>query len=240
MLCPEDVALVRQLPLGGISRNDLLVWRLSESGCFTVRSTYHEVRTMLGLEVTGSTQRQPIWKMIWTANVLPRVRIFLWKLLTDILPTGENLAKKCLRTDHSCCICGADDESWVHTFVTYLVSQKPTAVPTILDDPSSLIWKPPHRGTIKLNIDASFDTSRNGAIIEIVARDDIGGILFSACSQELSVLSAFMGEVYVILTGLKMAMSHRMHQIILENTVNWLSRRFVLMRSVTGNVDVDV
>lgn len=47
-------------------------------------------------------------------DVIPRVRIFLWKAYNNALPTRTNLKKRRSDVDPTCMLCGADNETTKH------------------------------------------------------------------------------------------------------------------------------
>jgi hypothetical protein len=54
---------------------------------------------------------------IWKANVPPKIRVFAWRLATDILPTRNNRVRRKLEFCSKCAICGAGDENAHHATV---------------------------------------------------------------------------------------------------------------------------
>ena len=47
---------------------------------------------------------RPIWKKLRAFNVPPKVRNFVWRACSSILPTRDNLSKKKLNVDPCCVI----------------------------------------------------------------------------------------------------------------------------------------
>ena len=71
-------------------------WAMEKSGLFTVRSAYmHEMQTKLPLtETVGSSSRESsMWKALWKINVLPKFRVFWWRVLKDFLPSYGELQR---------------------------------------------------------------------------------------------------------------------------------------------------
>ena len=69
---------------------------------------------MLGRDCHQIQQRNSFWKIVWTARVIPKVKIFMWRLLHNILPTAENLRMKGVNLQGGCLVCGHSDETAVH------------------------------------------------------------------------------------------------------------------------------
>ncbi|XVE92111.1 hypothetical protein REPUB_Repub01dG0069000 [Reevesia pubescens] len=101
ILDPVDVALVKQIQLGRKSRQDMLVWNELDSGNFSTRSAYYVARSKLGYTMNALENRNHVWRFIWEANVKPKVKIFMWRLLNNILPTTSNLECRGLVVNYS-------------------------------------------------------------------------------------------------------------------------------------------
>ena len=50
---------------------------LSRLGHFTVKSDYFKARSMLGRVNGIHEERSPIWRVIWTSQVIPKVKLFI-------------------------------------------------------------------------------------------------------------------------------------------------------------------
>lgn len=68
-------------------------------GVYTVSSGYMMARELEFSPSVGASSSSggnvfsSIWKSIWRAKVPPKVRIFIWKLSQDVIPTKVNLAR---------------------------------------------------------------------------------------------------------------------------------------------------
>lgn len=94
---------------------DALLFKNTSSGQFSVKEMYKELRRVQAGNSGTGLQQDPIWEIIWKRGVvLPRIRLFLWKLVQGALPLGVNLQKRNLRGDALCCMCGKELESEVH------------------------------------------------------------------------------------------------------------------------------
>ena len=86
------------------------------SGQLFVRSAYCKAMEILGKERPHIENKPIIWKSIWMAKVIPKVRIFMWRLIHNIVPTVQNLRRKGLQLVNRCCVCGQEGESTFHVF----------------------------------------------------------------------------------------------------------------------------
>ncbi|XVF07913.1 hypothetical protein REPUB_Repub06bG0180100 [Reevesia pubescens] len=68
--------------------------------------------------VANPVDRSLLWMVIWKADVPPKIKFFLWRLLWNILPTRSNLNAKGIACYNSCVVCGRHPESTYHIFFT--------------------------------------------------------------------------------------------------------------------------
>jgi hypothetical protein len=92
------------------------IWAPSTSGKFTVSSTYQFIFAVSSNNTISSTFPK-FWKAIWKLNLNDRLRLFLWKIAWDILPTKEHLNQIRIPTmDYSCPLCKMAYNSLHHLF----------------------------------------------------------------------------------------------------------------------------
>lgn len=108
--CVEDV---RKLDLPSCTLEDKLCWIGNKSGKFTVKSCYWDTAT-----VEGECE---VWNHIWKASL--HERIFLWRVVSDILPTNKLLFDRIGGGEAMCTLCGEAPESLGHLFLECNVSR---------------------------------------------------------------------------------------------------------------------
>ncbi|KAL0301821.1 UNVERIFIED_CONTAM: putative mitochondrial protein [Sesamum radiatum] len=117
---PEDQELILKIPLGRESLPDTRCWHYTQNGLFTVRSAYFLAVKSLNPQSSSTRSNDPLnarWKTIWNVKLPPKVRLFVWKLASNALPTGTNLEKR-LRTIHFACpFCGDTNDDTLHIFL---------------------------------------------------------------------------------------------------------------------------
>jgi len=86
---PASTIAVSHLPISRVPTRSYL-WTPSCSGQFSTFSAYLSI---LHNDFTGSSSPSPnsIWKDIWKLQLTDRLRIFIWKIAWDILPTTLRL-----------------------------------------------------------------------------------------------------------------------------------------------------
>lgn len=87
---------------------DIMLWRWSPTGQFTVRSTY----VALSDGATRDRRSSKIWKL----RVPLKVKVFCWLVLRKRLLTADNLVKRGWVGDTACVLCGTDEETMDHLF----------------------------------------------------------------------------------------------------------------------------
>lgn len=113
----EEVDLICLLPLSRYKQKDLLMWRYTSSGEFTVRSAYFlekERRQRELGEGSSPSSCNVVWKIILQLKVSNPTKSFLWRACSNILPTRVNLCKRGVVENDLCTMCGREPESVAH------------------------------------------------------------------------------------------------------------------------------
>ena len=85
-------------------------------GQFSVKTAYFVSKKLLGKEVAEVEFRSPIWKLLWSPKVLPKIKYCMWRTLWAFSPPMDILHSRRLVVDRTCCVCGVKEESIFHTF----------------------------------------------------------------------------------------------------------------------------
>lgn len=51
---------------------------------------------------------------MWKIQTMPKIRVFIWKPLSEALPVADLIIKRGMKVDERCQICGMDGESIQH------------------------------------------------------------------------------------------------------------------------------
>ena len=103
--------------LSNIRARDKLCWKENKMQHFTVKTAYQVALRMhrgTGAEHSRVRDDKRFWSRIWKLNVPPKVRNFVWRACTDILPTRANLYRRKIPIDPLCSICKQTDETVEH------------------------------------------------------------------------------------------------------------------------------
>ncbi|XP_048628012.1 uncharacterized protein LOC125608690 [Brassica napus] len=114
---PGDVEIInRNQPV--VSREDFFVWKYNKSGLISVKSAYwlaSSLKTSNRLrDVICLPSINPIKEKVWALHTSPKLKVFLWKMLSEALPVAELIKARGLKVDDLCQICGFVEESINH------------------------------------------------------------------------------------------------------------------------------
>ena len=106
-----SIEAIKRITLPLWTKLDRLMWTKEPTGNFIVKSVYKASQ-----EHIFNSQGEKQWKLIWNFKIQDRVKMLLWHICTNILPTKDLLAQKLGIIDASCPLCGEAKETGVHLF----------------------------------------------------------------------------------------------------------------------------
>ncbi|CAL5444757.1 unnamed protein product [Camellia sinensis] len=114
-----DCRAIQYIPLSYEDRADVLVWYLSKSGVYSVKSGYWVAKSLITEESSShpsSSYQVPIdfWKHIWKVEVPPKIKHFWWRVCKNTLATKANLHNRHCSPSSICPICLSEVESMEH------------------------------------------------------------------------------------------------------------------------------
>lgn len=108
--CMEILANIESPTPGAIG--DSLIFNKASSGVFSVKLGYNLLREVHVIPCVGSKE---LWKIVWRrGQVLPRVRMFLWKLIHKALPLAKIMQRRFPSVSLLCGICDSHEEDVLH------------------------------------------------------------------------------------------------------------------------------
>ncbi|KAL0458285.1 UNVERIFIED_CONTAM: LOB domain-containing protein 29 [Sesamum latifolium] len=95
---------------------DRIIWHFTKNGLFSVKSAYHLAQSLDDLPSPSSLRQteQRWWSFLWQAKIPSKVKVFIWRICTDALPTAANLNRRIASTSFSCPFCNDDMEDIPH------------------------------------------------------------------------------------------------------------------------------
>ncbi|CAA7035952.1 unnamed protein product [Microthlaspi erraticum] len=101
------------------SRNgasDSFIWLPTKSREYSVKSGYHLAMELKETQNLQQPQPKVNWNAdIWQIKASPKMKVFLWKIVQEALPLGENLLNRGIMENPCCVHCG-DLETTEHLF----------------------------------------------------------------------------------------------------------------------------
>ncbi|XP_073353581.1 uncharacterized protein [Aegilops tauschii subsp. strangulata] len=96
-------ALVAELKGRSLSQDkDKVTWRLTASQKFSVKSLYEKLTEGNELDMARG---------LWKAGIPLKIKIFMWQMFRNRLPTSDNVAKRHRPANGTCAICGLGEDA---------------------------------------------------------------------------------------------------------------------------------
>lgn len=114
-----QVTEVCKIPISMAGGKDKLIWKHNNFGAYTVKSGYVQQRSKL-TKVNSSkpscsyVPSSSLWKKLWCIPTLPKIRMFIWRVLKNWVACRDNLVKRRCGTNPTCPICGTTSETIEH------------------------------------------------------------------------------------------------------------------------------
>jgi hypothetical protein len=111
-------------------QEDVDAWAFERTGLYSIRSSYRalkrerDTRAALTLNATGSSDEAGWWKKLWQLKILPKIRVFWWRVLHGYLPTKGELRRGHVAREDHCEACGMPGEDLYHIAVTCTYSSQ--------------------------------------------------------------------------------------------------------------------
>uniref|UniRef100_A0A803LNC7 Reverse transcriptase zinc-binding domain-containing protein n=1 Tax=Chenopodium quinoa TaxID=63459 RepID=A0A803LNC7_CHEQI len=106
---------ILSIPISFRLPEDSWCWDLEKNGEYLVRSAY---RAIFGdsedSSLSLSSHTSNVWKEVWHAATLPRIKLFFWRACCGALPTAKGLHRRVQSISPTCSLCGVEDESELH------------------------------------------------------------------------------------------------------------------------------
>nr|XP_051228987.1 uncharacterized protein LOC127346758 [Lolium perenne] len=120
---PPDAEEILKINLPSSNARDTIAWAHESNGIFTVRSAYRLGRSLQSNEKnTASSSRpdgeRPLWNLIWSTKVPPKLKTFCWKLATNSLGVQTLRCNRNMDILPTCSICGCEPEDAYHAVMT--------------------------------------------------------------------------------------------------------------------------
>ncbi|KAE8779487.1 Alanyl-tRNA synthetase [Hordeum vulgare] len=115
---------ILNIPLRQGGGDDFLAWAFERSGNYSVKMAYRALVTQnkhLSLEEGTATETsyedKQLRTALWKLDVIPKVRVFWWRVLRGILPDDATLNFRHIAGTQQCRVCSAPEEDLKHALI---------------------------------------------------------------------------------------------------------------------------
>ncbi|PRQ16242.1 putative ribonuclease H-like domain, reverse transcriptase zinc-binding domain-containing protein [Rosa chinensis] len=116
----SEVSAICSIPLPITPCSDKQVWHYTKNGTYTVKSGYQLAQTLrirgAGQEGSSTNQLDLVWQVMWKLKIPEGVKVFLWRVIHEILPTALLLQRRHLLASSVCSRCQGEEETILHAF----------------------------------------------------------------------------------------------------------------------------
>lgn len=114
----EDAERIMQIkPM--LNEPDSYQWGFTKTGTYTTRSGYQFSESLVDTQQGQGNALPPIekkfWRSIWKIKAPPKLKHFLWRVLSGVLAVKDRLRSRGISLDTTCQTCGLADETICHT-----------------------------------------------------------------------------------------------------------------------------
>ncbi|KAL3534566.1 hypothetical protein ACH5RR_003027 [Cinchona calisaya] len=123
LFCDRDVANIIKILISLTRRNDRWFWPHAPSGNYSVQSGYKVLKRrqeeqakkpVRGTESSRNNQQAEVWNFTWNAKVKHKIRHFIWRCLSRIIPTNAYFFRRTKKGSPYCNRCETAQESIEH------------------------------------------------------------------------------------------------------------------------------
>lgn len=124
---PEDVRRIK-LRKPVVSVDDFWIWKYNRSGDYSVKSGFwlamETKKAFLILNAEVHPSINPLKEQVWKLQTDPKIKVFLWKVLSGALPVADLLSHRGMKIDDRCQTCGLQGESIGHALFSCTLSRQ--------------------------------------------------------------------------------------------------------------------
>ncbi|XP_050238017.1 uncharacterized protein LOC126687501 [Mercurialis annua] len=203
----RDISEIVSIPLVPDKREDSLSWRLERRGIYSVRSGYkHLMQTRhrgSNLDVRSG------WKDLWHLHIPPKVKNFLWRVISGWLPTRDALRSRHVELEAICRVYACQLTTlgqWMQLFISQMVDQQEQNAMVlwgIWENQNNLVWHGrgnsatyslPQVGHVTCNLDVAIFRDNHRIGIACVVRDHDGKCLGARARSMPGLQEPLMAE----------------------------------------------
>ncbi|XP_010451797.1 PREDICTED: uncharacterized protein LOC104733977 [Camelina sativa] len=130
---PEDAKQILSMPLKA-GHADHYIWPYNKSGSYSVKSGYWLLQTLPTIyepSTESETKQKELKAKVWKVKTVPKIKTFLWRMLSGALAVSERLASRGCGGDVCCLRCGFQSETIGHMLFDCPVARQAFALANI-------------------------------------------------------------------------------------------------------------
>ncbi|XP_010692677.1 uncharacterized protein LOC104905754 [Beta vulgaris subsp. vulgaris] len=117
LFTPTTVSAIRGLELPRLHNpSDMPFWPLTTSGTYTTKSGYYLLSRQTDICSMTPPLVSKVFRILWGLRIMPKWKIFLWKLWHNSLATVANLSYRGMSVSDDCPSCNLEPETCQHLF----------------------------------------------------------------------------------------------------------------------------
>lgn len=125
MFSKEDTEAILSIPLPRRKEKDQMIWHYDKKGKYSIKTSYQVALNMKFPDPLGcSSSNNSNWSIIWKLTLLEKIKISIWKVTKNLLPTIENLCKRGIVHEAHYKRCGNKVENILHMLVACKAAKK--------------------------------------------------------------------------------------------------------------------
>ncbi|KAL4379005.1 hypothetical protein GQ457_02G014010 [Hibiscus cannabinus] len=233
------VSRICSIPLSKAGLSDEIVWRPDGSGVYTVKSGYRLIWGDLSSSTgTNSSSHNMFmsrfYNEMWAVNLPSKIKINMWQITNNFLPTFENLQIRRLDVSNICLLCRASCESIEHlmrdcSFIKTLFDMQGVQLLSVSPDsvwndslvhkqvsPCRIGWSGPVEDVIKCNFDSAYDALSRESMSGFICRDNVRLIMASGVTFHRHVAYTFVALALACLQATIFAKDLGFAKVVIE------------------------
>lgn len=113
----EDREHIQRIRLSSQTEHDLIGWHYTSFGFYTVKSGYRlAMHSVEDDEVLPPHGLPEFKERIWKLKTAPKIKHFLWRILSNVMAIGNSLVQQGIISDLQCRRCCKEEKSNLHLF----------------------------------------------------------------------------------------------------------------------------
>ncbi|XP_048493455.1 uncharacterized protein LOC125494003 [Beta vulgaris subsp. vulgaris] len=104
---------ILSIQLPETNSTDTKIWRPDRNGKYSIKSGYWTAQEQ---GITAPETISKFWKSFWKQELLPKWKMFIWKIMQRVLPVAHKLEKRKIQIETHCKFCKSEKETLEHLF----------------------------------------------------------------------------------------------------------------------------